>query len=599
MRAALSLVLLLGFYLIALAAAGGVLGASIWVVTQRQSAGAIKILLIGLGVTAAIVIALFKSLRTPRFEPYGLQLTRESAPGLWALTEDTAARVGTRVPDEIWVIPEINAAVVERTKLLGLIGGRRYMMVGLPLLAAFSTDQFRAVIAHELGHYSHAHTKLGALAYRGHIAIGHMLAQFAERTFNPLTWIFRGYAVIYGLAQSAVSRSQEFEADRVAGRIAGRVAMQSALTELVVLDRAWDFYLDAYVAMGMDSGMAPKAIYRGFASLLAARADDLGELREGLPEPKRSLWDSHPPTPVRVAALADAPELGEVTDPRPARELLPDFALVEDRVEAMAFRLGDRTRLDWPEYVEKSYLSGAGDAAEAAFRAAGRAFSADSLDAILAQLEARGAQAQAELDRQNFPESGFHAIVITAAANAKALRVRLSWDGPARLVRPDGEPFPVDAVVEAIRTDPAEARRMMAELGFDPAGATGGGTLAMPSGIGGAVSNVQVNGQPKDVLLTDVGLLFLGCPDGGGGEERLRSLVAHPGGVRALMEWPNASWMPYEDVAGATIDKQAPLKATLRLLSGRQIRLEESWVTRSLAESDRALLELVEGFAQR
>ncbi|GLZ80050.1 hypothetical protein Afil01_48570 [Actinorhabdospora filicis] len=600
LRAALSLFLLLGFYLIAAAAALGVLGLSIWVTTRSQSAGAFKILAIGLGITAAIVIALWRSLRTPPFVPHGLRLTPEAEPELWALTADTARRVGTRVPDEIWVIPEINAAVVERTKLLGLVGGRRYMMVGLPLLAALSTDAFRGVIAHELGHYSHSHTRLGAIAYRGHIAIGHMLAQFAGRRFNPLTWIFRGYAVLYGLVQSAVSRSQEFEADRVAGRIAGREPMRAALTELIVLDRAWDFYMDDYVSMGLGAGLAPRGVYAGFGMLLDGRGEALRKLREELPEQPKSLWDSHPPIPVRVAALADAPERGEVSDPRPARALLGDFAAVAARVESFTFDMGDREVLDWPDYIARSFVAQAHLTADAGYRAAGRAFRVTTLAEILERIETEGPAALEALRRANFPEGAFAAMVVAAGADSGVLRVELRWDGPLRVHRVDGEEFDLKTIVEAIETDPEAARILLADLGLDMALAKGGTRAAEPTRIGAAVANVQVNGVHYDALLTDEGVLFLPCPSStDDGEERLARLVSHPQGVRALMTWPNAWWLPYEEVAGAEIRKAVPVRAVLRLHSGADVEIAESWTGDALGDSEKALRAMLTEFAQR
>lgn len=600
LRAALSLVLLLGFYLIAAGAALAVLALSIWGTARIHNAGAIKILLLGLGCTAVIAMALWRSLKAPPFEPHGLRLTREMAPGLWALTADTAKRVGTRMPDEIWLIPDINAAVVERTRFLGLIGGRRYMMVGLPLLVAFGTDEFRGVIAHELGHYGKSHTRLGALAYRGQLAIGHMLAQFAHRPLNPLTWVFRGYAVLYALVQSAVSRSQEFEADRVAGRIAGREAMRGALIEIAVLAQAWAFYLDSYVALGLDVGLAPRNVYAGFSLLLDGQGETLRKLREEPPEPKKSLWDNHPPTQVRVAALADAPERGEVSDARPARELLANFDLIAAKVESFTFNMGDREVLDWPAYVARSFTAKAHQTADAGYRAARRAFKVSSLDEMLTRIEADPMAALEALRRANFPDGAWAAMVVAAGIDSGVLRVELRWDGPSRVLRVDGEEFDLKTIVQAVKEDPESARILLDDLGVDRCLAHGGTKAAAPSRIGAAVANVQLNGNHHDVLLTDEGALFLPCPSvTNAGDERLTRLVGHPKGVRALMTWPNAWWLPYEEVTGATIRKEIPVQATLHLHSGADVEIAQSWASHSLGDSEKALRAMIKEFAQR
>src|SRR5207244_3243782 len=77
----------------------------------------------------------------------------------------------TRGPDEVRLVPEVNAAVMEQASLLGLQSGKRSMMIGLPLLAGMSVGELRSVLAHELGHYGGGHTKLSALTYRAKVAL--------------------------------------------------------------------------------------------------------------------------------------------------------------------------------------------------------------------------------------------------------------------------------------------------------------------------------------------------------------------------------------------------------------------------------------------
>lgn len=79
---------------------------------------------------------------------------------LWDTVRRLADDVGTRVPDEIRIVPEVNAAVVEESQLLGLHAGRRYLYLGIPLLQGLSVAQLQAVIAHELGHYSGRHGQI-------------------------------------------------------------------------------------------------------------------------------------------------------------------------------------------------------------------------------------------------------------------------------------------------------------------------------------------------------------------------------------------------------------------------------------------------------
>src|SRR4030095_76692 len=61
---------------------------------------------------------------------------------------------------------DFNAAVVQIPRL-GVFGWQKnYLLVGLPLMQALSPAQFRAVIAHELGHLSGNHGRFAGWIYR-------------------------------------------------------------------------------------------------------------------------------------------------------------------------------------------------------------------------------------------------------------------------------------------------------------------------------------------------------------------------------------------------------------------------------------------------
>ncbi|MFI7035223.1 M48 family metallopeptidase [Microbispora rosea] len=80
--------------------------------------------------------------------PTGLPLPADRAPMLWATVRELEAEARTRIPEEIWLTAEVNAAVQEESRLLGLAGGRRRLYVGLPLLQTMTVGQMRAVLAH-------------------------------------------------------------------------------------------------------------------------------------------------------------------------------------------------------------------------------------------------------------------------------------------------------------------------------------------------------------------------------------------------------------------------------------------------------------------
>jgi len=253
-RALISTLMLFDFYVIALAQIIAIGLLTIWLSSNLSGPAAIRLggalLIFTVG---AVGYGTWKAICT-WYEPMpGVPLTRADAPALWRLVDELAAAAATRPPDEIILIPQVNAAVSERTVLMGLISRRRYLYIGLPLLMTLTVAQVRAVLGHEFGHYSGRHTRLSAISYRGGLVIAQTVTSMSRR--NVAGWMFRAYARLYWIAQSSVRRLQEREADLLAAQVGGREAARSALIEVEVIGQAFAFFLEQYVRLGMGSGL--------------------------------------------------------------------------------------------------------------------------------------------------------------------------------------------------------------------------------------------------------------------------------------------------------------------------------------------------------
>ncbi|WP_229898985.1 M48 family metallopeptidase, partial [Streptomyces capoamus] len=171
LRALRALVLLLGFYLLSLVLLAALVGIDILVFSWGHGpltvkAGFITVLL------ALPVVRGMLMLRTPKGEDGpGIPVTEADEPRLWALVRELAAAAGTRAPDRILLTGEVNAAVSENPRLLGLFAGRRTLHLGVPLLIGLTEAQLRSVLAHEFGHFTGGDTRLSVLVVRGRVQI--------------------------------------------------------------------------------------------------------------------------------------------------------------------------------------------------------------------------------------------------------------------------------------------------------------------------------------------------------------------------------------------------------------------------------------------
>src|SRR5262249_26442963 len=86
---------------------------------------------------------------------FQLEIFPEEHPRLLDFLSRLCDDTGAPVPHRIVVSPEINAAVFYEESLLGLIvPPPKNLLIGLGLVNVLTLSEFKAVMAHELGHFS-------------------------------------------------------------------------------------------------------------------------------------------------------------------------------------------------------------------------------------------------------------------------------------------------------------------------------------------------------------------------------------------------------------------------------------------------------------
>lgn len=591
-RAAISVALLAGFYLLAVGLIAGFGGVALWAWQEHPGAAAGKLSYVAVALAIGLVVAMWRVLRARPEQPSGLVVRPDQSPVLWATVRELARAVGTREPDEIRLIPEVNAAVTEDAKLLGLVPGPRYLYLGVPLLQALTVAQLRSVLSHELGHYSHSHTRLGALSYRGRMTIIRTIEQIGPR--SVVGFIFRMYAGLYFLAEQAVSRRQEYEADQASVRIAGSAVAASALRELPVVDAAWSFYVDRYVAWGWEAGYAPDDLFGGFWQLLQARRAELERLRAQTPKSETSKWDSHPPIPDRIAAIEATRGSYVPTDDRPAYVLVAYFDAACRALQAQAVDVGRRTVLSWNDFTAAAAMAVDQREADVLFRAAARIARRPSADlgTVLDLVAAGYAGELAQMVARQDPDAlgGYVAAAIRlAAVGSGAAHWRHSWAGPAQLVDRFNAFLEVDDLARRALAPQTvgDARARLAARGVNVAAAVQMSASATAAGadVLGGLANVKVDGAPHDVYVLNNGLVLVPCQkDTDGGKDRMLTML-QSAPVTEIARY--GRFLGYEEIASATIAKSVPVRAELRLHDGRTVKLQETWTGDTLGKDSR------------
>lgn len=277
--------------------------------------------------------------RPPRGELPGVLLEPGEEPALEAFVQDLAQRMGTKPPQEISLIVDVNAMVTEVGPFLGLLPGTRRMAVSISLFDALDVSQLRAVLAHELGHLAGRHGRLGVLTGKIEQALVMVILSTGPRSL--LGRLYVGYWRLHRRVGASVRRRNELAADLAAVRVAGRQSMADALRTIEVADHVESCLRGAYLVPLLRDHELPWDVQFGFWSV----ATDPWRLKACTEDPEPvepHPWDSHPPTEERirrVGLLSDLPDT-PAHDGRAARILLKD-----------ANDLAERVRVAWAQAV--------------------------------------------------------------------------------------------------------------------------------------------------------------------------------------------------------------------------------------------------------
>lgn len=337
-RTLLFLGLLVGFYVLALGLAVALLALPV-VLYQVSGRLHFDIAIACVLAAGAILIGLSPG-EQGELDP-GPSLTRGHHPRFFGLLDELATATGQPVPDAVFLVASTTAWVTQHGGTFGF-GSRRILAIGLPVLAALNASELRAVLAHEYAHFMGGETRLGGLLHRTRSAMEQTL--FRLERAGPFTALLqrplRAYARFFLRRTLAISRAQEWAADRVAADVAGRRAFTSGLLKIQVIDSAFDGFLAEELNPILVERVLPP-IVEGFRSFLEgplirdryerALADLVEANRSGVAKlaPTAGQYDSHPWLHERVDALASLPEGQPPPADGPAHRLLDDWPRLE------------------------------------------------------------------------------------------------------------------------------------------------------------------------------------------------------------------------------------------------------------------------------
>lgn len=349
-----------------------------YAIFTRFDSSSLFVLIAGFG-SALLALFMAKSLFTFKqgSASKNIELKQKDYPRLFNFLHAIAKETGAPKPHRVFLSPQVNAAVFYDISFFSLFfSPKKNLEIGLGLVNVLNMSEFKAVLAHEFGHFAQKSMAVGRWVYIAQQVASQIVAkrdlfddflnglsrfdlrvawigwilQFVVWSIRSLTdTLLRGVI----LAQRALSREMEFQADLVSVSVTGSESLINALHKLAGADAALDRAIN-FAAAEHKNRTPVKDVFAIQARVLEhlrsiyndphygaapASAIDAPErhrvFKSEMAAPPR-MWATHP-------ANADREENAKtvfvhcVQDERSAWELFPDAAELRAEMTAQLF----------------------------------------------------------------------------------------------------------------------------------------------------------------------------------------------------------------------------------------------------------------------
>jgi Zn-dependent protease with chaperone function len=307
-----------------------------------------------------------------------IEVTKQNQPCLFEFLNRLADELGASRPYRVYLSPRVNACVFYDLSPLNLIiPSRKNLEIGLGLVNVLNVGELKAVLAHEFGHFAQRTMAVGRWVYISHQIAAHIVAKrdafdgvlaslsrldiriaWIGWLFRLIVWAIRSAVElmfnIVVLAQRAMSREMEFQADLVAVSVTGSDALIHALHKLNAADHAWShavsFAVDEAKAgrrttdlfslqdrvIDMMRRIFSDPSYGSVPERQAGKSSDHKVFKTSLTSP-RQMWATHPSNTDREVNAKRRYIPAEI-DPRAAWTIFDNINELKDQISSKVSR---------------------------------------------------------------------------------------------------------------------------------------------------------------------------------------------------------------------------------------------------------------------
>ena len=203
-----------------------------------------------------------------------------------------------------------NAAAQASSGFLFFFGVRRKLVLGAPLLKLLHADEVKAIIAHELGHFSGKHDRLGQWVYQIQYKWGvfSLMSRSDRDSFvESLQKLMAHRLVPFFMRQSSAwSHQCEYEADACTQDLALSQCLISALAKTEMYAYLWQSHIrHEYLRWQLQHERPPQDLHEKLVGIVESQTQGSFDamLAYSNSHPIR-LYDTHPKLSERAGALS-------------------------------------------------------------------------------------------------------------------------------------------------------------------------------------------------------------------------------------------------------------------------------------------------------
>ncbi|MDR6968808.1 Zn-dependent protease with chaperone function [Flavobacterium arsenatis] len=340
------------------------------------------LLTIGLGIGLAslgffILVFLFKFLfKKHKIDRNHLtEITEEQEPKLFQFIRQIVNEVDTDFPQKVYISSDVNASVFYNSSFWSMFFPiRKNLQIGLGLVNTISEQEFKAILAHEFGHFSQRSMKVGSYVYNVNQVIFNLIYEnesfdgmiqkwanisgyfsffvaLAVKIIEGIQWILRKMYDFINISYMGLSREMEFHADEVAANVAGYLPLKESLLRMDLAQHSYNDVLNFYGNRIIDN-LKSRNIYneQTFVMNFIASENKI-QLKDNLPlvtafdlnkfnKSKLNIkdqWASHPTTDERIEALEKLNIIKDNPSTGPANALFANTNSIEEEATLRIF----------------------------------------------------------------------------------------------------------------------------------------------------------------------------------------------------------------------------------------------------------------------